>query len=144
MGLGGKGKQVLYQCTGLSRVDIADIARGLVRNDSAGRPVIDVDANNFICVQSRASVDPVSHAAAALKEWSRKGLVITPVCDGSTRPQSKQQSNLNRAIREKSRCDAILARQQLRLLSQKADPNEQDALLQQELERKIKAAETQW
>ena len=47
MGLGGKGKQVLYQCTGLSRVDIADIARGLVRNDSAGRPVIDVDANNL-------------------------------------------------------------------------------------------------
>ena len=86
-------------------------------------------------------MDPVSHAAAALKEWSRKGLVITPVCDGSTRPQSKQQSNLNRAMREKSRCDAILARQQLRLLSQKADPSEQDSLQQRALERKIKTAD---
>ena len=114
MGLGRNGKLVLYQCTGLTRVDVADIARGRqVQRGSSGRPKIDVDANNFTHIQSRASVDPVAHAAAALREWSKLGLVITPVCDGDTRPQSKQQSNLNRARREKSRCDAILARQKL-------------------------------
>ena len=68
--------------------------------------------------------------------------MITPVCDGDTRPQSKQQSHLNRANREKSKCDAILARQDLRLLSKKADPCEQDLLKQRELEQKIKTAET--
>ena len=90
------------------------ITRGRqVQRGSSGWPKIDVDANNFIHIQSRASVDPVAHAAAALKEWSKLGLVITPVCDGDTRPQSKQQSNLNRARREKSRCNAILAQQKL-------------------------------
>ena len=68
MGLGGKGKELLYQCTGLSRVDIADIARCLVRSSSDGRPVIDVGANNFMYVQSRASVDPLSHTTADLNE----------------------------------------------------------------------------
>ena len=41
-------------------------------------------------------MDPVSHAAAALKEWSRQGLVIIPVWDGEMRQQLKQQLHLNR------------------------------------------------
>ena len=66
MGLGGKGKDVLHQRTGLTRVDVADVARGIlakVGDSTRGRPVIDVDCNNFIHVNSRNASDPVAHTA---------------------------------------------------------------------------------
>ena len=149
MGLGGKGKDVLHQRTGLTRVDVADVARGIlakVGDSTRGRPVIDVDCNNFIHVNSRNASDPVAHTANALKEWSRLGLEISPICDGKSRPKSKQQSHENEAKREKSRVDAVLARQELRELSRKiqrgeGDGGECDLLEQKRLERKIKTAE---
>ena len=129
MGLGGKGKDVLHQRTGLTRVDVADVARGIlakVGDSTRGRPVIDVDCNNFIHVNSRNASDPVAHTANALKEWSRLGLEISPICDGKSRPKSKQQSHENEAKREKSRVDAVLARQELRELSRKIQRGEGD------------------
>ena len=96
MGLGGKGKDVLHQRTGLTRVDVADVAWGRlakVGDLTRGRPVIDVDCNNFIHVNNRNTADPVSHTASAPKEWSRLGLEISLICNGKRRPKSKQLSH---------------------------------------------------
>ena len=100
MGLWGKGKDVLHQRTGLTRVDVADVARGRlakVGDSTRERPVIDVEYNNIIHVNSRNAADPVSHTANALREWSRLGLDISHICDGTRRPKSKQQSHENEA-----------------------------------------------
>ena len=115
MGLDGTGRQVLYQATKLTRVDVANIARGAAAGQR--RPMIDGDCNNFIHVASRNAMDPVAHTANTLKEWSLLGLIMSPVCDGDTRPQSKQQTNKNRATREKSKHDAVKGRQELRVLT---------------------------
>ena len=92
MGLGRERKDVLHQRTVLTRVDVADVARARlakVGDSTWGRPVIDVDCNNFIYVNSRNAADQVSHTANALKEWLRLGPEISPICDGTHRPKSK-------------------------------------------------------
>ena len=112
MGLGGVEKLVLYQLDSLSRLDVADIAGELHARDSAENiwPSIDVDANNFLWKQSGHTSDPVNNAAHHLHLWSKLGLIVNPICDGHARPQSKQASIRNQAIREKSKHDAVIAR----------------------------------
>ena len=143
MGLGGVEKLVLYQLDSLSRLDVADIALALHAQDPDEniRPSIDVDANNFLWKQSGHTSDPVNNAAHHLHLWSKLGLIVNPICDGHARPQSKQASIRNQAIREKSKHDAVIARQQLRVLTSKSLEEGVRTLEQQKLEKKIKSAE---
>ena len=133
MGLGGIGKQVLYQLDSLSRLDIADIARANhannLRNVASGqhgrdsvatRPSIDIDANNFLLKQSGHTLDPVANAAYHMHEWSKLGLVVNPICNGNTMPQSKQASIKDRATREKGKYEVLIARQHLQVLLTKS------------------------
>ena len=72
---------------------------------------------------------------------------MSPVCDGDTRPQPKQQTNKNRATQEKSKHNTVIGRQELRELTQKIALGGDDVAAlkktQATLERKIKSAETQ-
>jgi hypothetical protein len=120
MGLGSNGKKVLYSLNLGTRANVATVAASLRRFDSASsegdRPIVYVDSNNVINVMSRKASDPVAHTANFLKEWAQEGLIIVPVCDGP-RPQSKQQTNKSRAVRQKCKHDSFLLRQQLRIIS---------------------------
>ena len=120
MGLGSNGKKVLYSLNLGTRANVATVAASLRRFDSASsegdRPIVYVDSNNVINVMSRKASDPVAHTANFLKEWAQEGLIIVPVCDGP-RPQSKQQTNKSRAVRQKCNHDSFLLRQQLRIIS---------------------------
>ena len=154
MGLGGVGKLVLYQLESLFRLDIADIARKLHATASSGtvvnkqdssiaeiRPSIDVNASNFLWKQNGNALDPVASAAHHLHLWSKLGMIINPICNGDTSPQSKQASIKNQAKQDKSKHDAVIARQQLRVLA--STPLEEGVhnIEQQKLEKQIKSAE---
>ena len=74
---------------------------------------------------------------------------MIPVCDGDTRPISKQQSNKNYAKIVKSKHDAVINRQKLRDINKQlescgsqSERNEMNNTRSQ-MERKIKSAETQ-
>mmetsp|Transcript_23886 Transcript_23886/g.47402 ORF Transcript_23886/g.47402 Transcript_23886/m.47402 type:complete len:177 (+) Transcript_23886:91-621(+) len=127
MGLGNNGSKVLYSLKLPSRANVATIAVHLRQSEitsadpanhsASDRPVIYVDANNVINVVSRKAVDPVAHTANFLKEWSQEGFIVVPVCDGP-RPQSKQQTNKSRAVRQKAKHKSVILRQDLRRIFQ--------------------------
>jgi len=155
MGLGNNGSSVLYNLKLQSRKDVATIAVHLRQSDiatadtMADRPVIYVDANNAINVVSRNTVNPVAHTAAFLKEWSREGFIVVPVCDGP-RPQSKQQTNMSRAVRQKAKHNSVILRQDLRSIGRQLkeggvdeDTRKKLEAEQAELCKSIKRAETQ-
>mmetsp|Transcript_2516 Transcript_2516/g.3779 ORF Transcript_2516/g.3779 Transcript_2516/m.3779 type:complete len:421 (-) Transcript_2516:23-1285(-) len=159
MGLGNNGSKVLYSLKLPSRANVATIAVHLRQSEitsadpanhsASDRPVIYVDANNVINVVSRKAVDPVAHTANFLKEWSQEGFIVVPVCDGP-RPQSKQQTNKSRAVRQKAKHKSVILRQDLRRISQQLKDGGVDAATRKRLEdeqaelcKSIKSAETQ-
>ena len=159
MGLGNNGSKVLYSLKLPSRANVATIAVHLRQSEitsadpanhsASDRPVIYVDANNVINVVSRKAVDPVAHTANFLKEWSQEGFIVVPVCDGP-RPQSKQQTNKSRAVRQKAKHKSVILRQDLRRISRQLKDGGVDAATRKRLEdeqaelcKSIKSAETQ-
>ena len=155
MGLGRNGKLVFYTVSDLTRKDIADIGLKMLQlmpsdNARSNRPTIDMDMNNIYYLRGRNKVNPMESVAKFAMEWAQHGIIMTPVCDGDTRPTSKQQSNANRATREKSRNKAITQRLDLRQINQELKQTEitqetRDKLVKTRatLEKSIKTAETQ-
>lgn len=155
MGLGSNGSKVLHYLVLESRKDVATIASYLRQSKTttadtvADRPVIYVDANNVVNVVSRNAVNRVAHTAAFLKEWAQEGLILVPVCDGP-RPQSKQQTNKSRAVRQKAKHNAVILRQDLRRICRQlkeggvdVDTRKKLEIEQADLCKSIKRAETQ-
>ena len=155
MGLGSNGSKVLHYLVLESRKDVATIASYLRQSKTttadtvADRPVIYVDANNVVNVVSRNAVKRVAHTAAFLKEWAQEGLILVPVCDGP-RPQSKQQTNKSRAVRQKAKHNAVILRQDLQSICRQlkeggvdVDTRKKLEIEQADLCKSIKRAETQ-
>lgn len=157
MGLGNYGKKVLYLLSGLTRKDVVDIGLKLMQKrlangetNTVSRPTIDVDCNNIINVVGRSRGDPVGAVVTHLSTWAQHGLIMSPICDGDTRPTAKQASNNHRAIREKNRNKAVVSRQELRevsriLAQEEMNAERRSALIKnrETLEKSIKSAETQ-
>ena len=154
MGLGSNGKLVFYTVPNLTRTDIADIGLKMLQvmppDGMPNRPIIDMDINNIFYIRGRNKVNPMESVAKFAMEWAQHGIIITPVCDGDTRPTSKQASNRNRATREKNRNKAVTQRLDLRQINQQLNQNEitqetRDKLIKTRttLEKSIKSAETQ-
>ena len=104
------GPDVHHRLSRLKRRHVRKIATGLAQDYGLSTPAIDFDCSN---VAFKGGKNPV-WLAQFLVGWARLGLQVTPVCDASTRPQSKQASNKRRAVREKKRIKAAVLRAQLR------------------------------
>ena len=104
------GGDVHHRITGLRRRHVLKIANGLARECGLTTPAIDFDCSNVAFKGGKNAV----WLAQFLVGWSRLGLEVTPVCDASTRPRSKQASNKRRAEREKKRIKAAVLRAELR------------------------------
>jgi len=153
MGFGSNGKQVLYNIE-ISHSDLVDIGNDRLRKDhpdvpTSTRPTVIVDANNIANIVGRKSGDVVVNVVDHLLDTAHRGMIVIPVCDGTSRPISKQSSNKSCATRVKSSNDAVIDRQLLRGTNKQLDEcgNEAECIKLQEtrkkLERKIKRAEKQ-
>ena len=154
MGFGSNGIKTIYTVDGIKRDDVVDIGNHLMRKSNAevpssARPKIVVDANNLIHKVGRKSMNPVNEVANHLIAWAQQGFIMIPVCDGDTRPISKQQSNKNYAKIVKSKHDAVINRQKLRDINKQLEScgseSERNEMkkTRSKMERKIKSAETQ-
>ena len=153
MGLGSRGGDVLYFLENLTHVDVINYGWRMLHRTSSGtgtvgRPVFDVDCNNVINVLGSAA-DPVAATAGFLKDWAQYGVCVTPICDGDTRPQSKQQSNKSRSNRQRNKHNAVILRQELRGVSTQLLEDGGDGTVRETLEKtrddlrgRIKRAET--
>ena len=153
MGFGSNGKQVLFNIE-ISHADLVDIGNDRLRKDHADaptstRPTVVVDTNNIANIVGRKSGDVVVNVADHLVDMSHRGMIVQPICDGVSRPISKQSSNKSRATRVKNRNDAVINRQLLRDTNKQLEEcgNETERIKLQDtrkkLERKIKSAEKQ-
>ena len=83
------GADVHHRLIRLKRRHVRKIAIGLAQEKGLTITAIDFDCSN---VAFKGGKNPV-WLAQFLIGWARLGLQVTPVCDASTRLQSKQASN---------------------------------------------------
>mmetsp|Transcript_3043 Transcript_3043/g.6682 ORF Transcript_3043/g.6682 Transcript_3043/m.6682 type:complete len:229 (+) Transcript_3043:133-819(+) len=133
------GSSVLYYAKGLQIKDVVAIAKGLAADRGMATPTIDVDCSN-VCFKVGKNVQ---HLANFLMRWSDPGLCITPVCDNTIRPISKQATNKRKADRERNRIKASILRKDIRELRRRfyEEPNNRQAI-QEEISKKEKACKT--
>ena len=89
MGLGSEGSKVMHKITGLSRYEIAEMAKGIARDRSIETPTIVSDCSNMAYIYKKSTSIIVSLVNHFVK-WADTGLVVIPVCDGPNLPDSKQ------------------------------------------------------
>lgn len=153
MGFGSNGKKVLFNIE-ICHADLVDIGNDRLRKDHADaptstRPTVIVDANNIANIVGRKSGDVAVNVANHLVDMAHRGMIVIPICDGASRPISKQSSNKSRATRVKNKNDAIINRQLLRDINKQLEEcgNETERIklsdTRKKIERKIKSAETQ-
>jgi len=135
------GSSVLYYAKGLQIKDVVAIAKGLAADRGMATPTIDVDCSN-VCFKVGKNVQ---HLANFLMRWSDPGLCITPVCDNTIRPISKQATNKRKADRERNRIKASILRKDIRELRRRfyEEPNNRQAI-QEEISKKEKAWFEEW
>ena len=103
------GPDVHHRLSRLKRRHVRKIAAGLAQVYGQTTPAIDFDCSN---IAFKGRKNPV-WLAQFLVGWARLGLQVTPVCDASIRPQSKQALNKQREACEKKRIKAAVLRAQL-------------------------------
>jgi hypothetical protein len=108
------GSETLYHLTGLTRADVAAVARGLFYDakdsdlyKNMRLPTIDCDTNNVVENVARKSSSKSETVARFYHEWALCGLHVVPIVDGEIRPVCKQASNKRRSDREKGRIEGF-------------------------------------
>ena len=96
MGFGSNGKKVLFNIE-ICHADLVDIGNDRLRKDHADaptstRPTVIVDANNIANIVGRKSGDVAVNVANHLVDMAHRGMIVIPICDGASRPISKQSS----------------------------------------------------
>eukprot|EP00956_Cyclotella_meneghiniana_P034728 scaffold107879_cov23-Cyclotella_meneghiniana.AAC.3 len=114
MGFGLNGKKTLYRLTGLTRVDVATIAKERAKESNQDRrAVIDFDCNNVVYFVINNAMGVVEETVAG----ASYGVIAVPVCDGDTRHTTNHQNCISQKpsnnIREKNRISAIVDCQKL-------------------------------
>ena len=105
------GSKVLHSVKGLSRGELAHIARGLAEAQEVS-PIVVVDVSNILF-----GLDlKIKAAAEYLADLAATGLTIRPVCENDIRPKVKQATNLRRARKEKNCSEEYFLWQKVRLL----------------------------
>ena len=141
-----QGSKYLHSVSKLTLVEISSICMGLARELSI-LPRVVVDCSNLAFVYSNY-ISPTDAVAKHLARFATPGIVIVPVCDGVTRPISKQATNSRMAKKELCRITALCLRNQIRLMRDRIANDscaDKESLANEiaNLSRKLKANETQ-
>lgn len=141
-----QGSKYLHSVSKLTLVEISNICMGLAR-ELGILPRVVVDCSNLAFVYSNY-ISPTDAVAKHLARFAAPGIVIVPVCDGVTRPISKQATNERVAKKELCRITALCLRNQIRSMRDRItnDPSADKEYLSKEMSglcRKLKANETQ-
>ena len=119
MGGGNNGKKTIFSAVGLSRADVLAIGRSRCNSDNGNQyPGIAVDINWAVYQLKKLAGGPLASICQLLLAWASKGAVMWPICDGDTRPVSKQATNKSNAKRKKGRNKATIARVELRKINE--------------------------
>lgn len=99
MGAGNNGKKTIFTVEGLSQTDVIDIGRSRCNSDNGNQhPGIAVDINWAVYQLMNLAAGPLAATCQLLLDWATNGAVMWPICDGDTRPISKQATNKNNAF----------------------------------------------
>jgi len=148
MGLSQVSGKILYSVTGLSRSDIAAIARARAlqfstNTQSPVKPEIDVDCSviAYDFIQSRKSAAPA--VADFLNEWALTGVIVNPCLDPpNKRPVCKQASIDRKSKHKKARIRSLTIRKEIRALSKKIEHERLDEEERVGLLKKLKKLES--
>ena len=141
-----QASKYLHSVSKLTLVDISNICQGLAR-ELGILPRVVVDCSNLAFIYSNY-ISPTDAVAKHLARFATPGIVIVPVCDGVTRPSSKQATNHRMAKKELCRITALCLRNRIRLMRDRIandSGTDKESLLNEvsALSRKLKANETQ-
>ena len=140
MGLGSEGSKVMHKITGLSRYEIAEMAKGIARDRNMKTPTIVSDCSNMAYIYKK-SASITSSLVNHFVKWVDTGLVVIPVCDGPTRPDSKQATPQRIANAEKKRIKSYQQRINLRQLQKRINEESMSQQENQQLQNEIKKLE---
>ena len=141
-----QGGKYLHSVSKLTLVELASICNGIAREFDI-TPRVVVDCNNLVFVYSNY-MSPTDAVAKHLARFAAPGIIMVPVCDGATRPISKQATNDRIAKKELCRITALCLRNQICSLRNRItneNNTDKESLSNQlvALSKKLKANETQ-